>query len=457
MQLGGRALGGLGLSLLVSACVAGVEPPRSGPGPVGRGSTADSDSPREPVRVHPSRDTGASPNIRGIQMPARIVGAVPMLPVPVIAPTAPVNAAAAGVVAGPAIASLPIDETQAQSALSAFVTSCPSLVRRTDTSGLTRGADWQPACTAAASVPRSGARVFFSQWFEAAQVGDGKAFATGYYEPEIAGSLERREGYAPIYARPNDLIDVDLGAFSTSLKGKKVRGRVDRSNLVPYYDRTAIEQGAIDGRAPILAWARDPVELFFLQIQGSGRLRLPGGEILRIGYATQNGRDYTGIGALMKSRGLLQPGQTSMQGIVAWLHAHPAEGQAIMRENKSFVFFRELEGAPLGALGLPVTGQVSAAADVKFVPLGAPVFLSLDRQDASGIWVAQDTGGAIKGSNRFDTFWGAGPAAESTAGGMAGRGTAFLLLPIGTVQRLNSQRFNGLANGAQDGGPTPQP
>nr|WP_302675651.1 murein transglycosylase A [Sphingomonas faeni] len=385
-------------------------------------------------------------------MPARIVGAVPMLPIPVVTPTAPTNAVAAGVIAGPPIASLPIDETQAQSALSAFVTSCPSLMRRTDTSGLTRGTDWQPACAAAASVPRGGARAFFTQWFETVQVGDGKAFATGYYEPEIAGSLERRDGYAPIYGRPNDLIDVDLGAFSTSLKGKKIRGRVDRSNLVPYYDRTAIEQGALSGRAPILAWARDPVELFFLQIQGSGRLRLPDGEILRIGYATQNGRDYTGIGALMKSRGLLQPGQTSMQGIVAWLHAHPTEGQAIMRENKSFVFFRELEGAPLGALGLPVTGQVSAAADVKFVPLGAPVFLSLDRQDASGLWVAQDTGGAIKGSNRFDTFWGAGPAAESTAGGMAGRGTAFLLLPIGTVQRLTGQ-----ANGAQYGGPTPQP
>ena len=452
MRFRGAGLGGLGLSLLLSACVGGVEPPRSGPAPVDRGGVAERELSREPVRVHPSRDTRASPNIRGIQMPARIVGAVPMLPIPVVMPTAPTNAVAAGVIAGPPIASLPIDETQAQSALSAFVTSCPSLMRRADTSGLTRGTDWQPACNAAASVPRGSARTFFTQWFEAVQVGDGKAFATGYYEPEIAGSLERRDGYAPIYGRPNDLIDVDLGAFSTSLKGKKIRGRVDRSNLVPYYDRTAIEQGAISGRAPILAWARDPVELFFLQIQGSGRLRLPDGEILRIGYATQNGRDYTGIGALMKSRGLLQPGQTSMQGIVAWLHAHPTEGQAIMRENKSFVFFRELEGAPLGALGLPVTGQVSAAADVKFVPLGAPVFLSLDRQDASGLWVAQDTGGAIKGSNRFDTFWGAGPAAESTAGGMAGRGTALLLLPIGTVQRLTGQ-----ANGAQYGGPTPQP
>jgi membrane-bound lytic murein transglycosylase A len=440
------------MATLLSACVGGVEPPRSGPPPVDRTDDRSDDRPSESVRVHPSRDTGASPNIRGIQSPARIVGAVPMLASPVVPAIEPANAAAAGIIPGPPIASLPIDDVQAQAAFSAFVTSCPSLVRRNDASGLTRGADWQPACTAAASTDRRNARTFFTQWFEAAQIGDGKAFATGYYEPEIAGSLERRDGYAPIYARPNDLIDVDLGAFSTSLKGKKIRGRVDRSNLVPYYDRTAIEQGALSGKAPILAWARDPVELFFLQIQGSGRLRLPDGEILRIGYATQNGRDYTGIGALMKSRGLLQPGQTSMQGIVAWLHAHPAEGQGIMRENKSFVFFRELEGAPLGALGLPVTGQVSAAADVKFVPLGAPVFLSLDRQDASGLWIAQDTGGAIKGSNRFDTFWGAGAAAEATAGGMAGRGTAYLLLPIGTVARLNGQ-----ANGARYGGPSAQP
>ncbi len=444
-----RKLGGVGLALLLSACVGGVEPPRGVQAPVGREPGVS--GPVEPVRVHPMRDTGASPNIRGIQSPARFVGAVPFLPSPVTPPLQPATAAEAGVIAGPAVSGLPIDDAQAQAAFAAFVTSCPSLVRRTDTSGLTRGSDWQPACTAASSTSRRDARAFFAQWFETAQIGDGKAFATGYYEPEIAGSLERRDGYAPIYGRPSDLIDVDLGAFSTALKGKKIRGRVDRSNLVPYYDRTAIEQGALSGNAPILAWARDPVELFFLQIQGSGRIRLPDGKILRVGYATQNGRDYTGIGALMKSRGLLAPGQTSMQGIVAWLHAHPAEGQAIMRENKSFVFFRELDGAPLGALGLPVTGQVSAAADVKFVPLGAPVFLSLDRQDATGLWIAQDTGGAIKGSNRFDTFWGAGPAAESTAGGMAGRGTAYLLLPIGTVARLNQ------ANGARYGGPSAQP
>ncbi|WP_443024466.1 murein transglycosylase A [Sphingomonas sp. Leaf357] len=427
-----RVSGGIALGLLLSACVGGVAPP-SKPVSVGERSA--------PPRVHPLRDPGAAPNIRNIQFPARIVGAVPLAAMPVAPVTQPTNAVAAGVLPGPPIASLPITDAEAEAARIVFLTSCPGLQRRADTSGLTRGADWQPACAAAAATPTGGARAFFAQWFEAVQIGDGKALATGYYEPEIDGSLDQRAGYAPVYGRPSDLVDVDLGAFSTDLKGKTIRGRVDGRRLVPYYDRTAIEQGALSRTAPILAWAKDPVELFFLQIQGSGRLRLPDGEILRIGYDTQNGRDYTGIGALMKARGLLKPGQTSMQGIVAWLHANPAEGQAIMRENKSFVFFREI-GAPTGAMGYPVTGQVSAAADAKFVPLGAPVFLSLDRQDASGLWIAQDIGGAIKGSNRIDTYWGAGAAAESTAGGMSGRGTAFVLLPVGTLARLEGARLD---------------
>jgi membrane-bound lytic murein transglycosylase A len=315
---------------------------------------------------------------------------------------------------------------------------------------LTRGSDWQPACTAAAGYSGD-ARDFFSRWLEAVQVGDGKAFATGYFEPEIAGSRRHEPGYdVPIYGRPTDLVDADLGAFSADLKGKKIRGRVEGSNFIPYYDRSAIEGGALQTRAPIIAWGADQVEVFFLQVQGSGRLRLPDGGVMRIGYADQNGRDYTGIGALMKSRGLLAPGQSSMQGIMAWLRANPEQGRAIMAENKSFVFFRELDGPPLGALGLPVTGGVSVAADVKFVPLGAPVFLSMDRADVAGIWVAQDTGGAIKGANRFDTFWGAGADARATAGGMAARGTAFLLLPIGTAARLGGNKAwggNGWGNG----------
>lgn len=350
----------------------------------------------------------------------------------------------AGVVAGPPVASLPIKTDQAVRALAAFRLSCPTLVKRIDGSGLTRGVDWQPACDAVRATPNSAAIAFFARWFESVQVGDGRAFATGYFEPEIRGSRTRARGYeVPIYGRPADLVDVDLGLFSDALKGKRVRGRVDGSALVPYYDRTAIETGAIDRTAPIIAWAADPVEIFFLQIQGSGRLRLPDGSVMRIGYDSQNGRDYTGIGALMRERGLLAPGQASMQGIVAWLHAHPVEGQALMRENRSFVFFREQQGPAQGALGYAVTGGTSAAVDPKFVPLGAPVFLSLDRTDATGLWIAQDTGGAIRGANRFDTFWGAGAEAQAIAGGMSARGTAFLLLPVGTLARIASGGGNG--------------
>jgi membrane-bound lytic murein transglycosylase A len=442
-----RASVGLALALALSACGGRIVPVDGGyaPPPKTSGTSRPNRTPAAPPRGSGAQgQTIAS----GRSFDGRIQPATPLLATAVTVDPAATTAATAGVVPGPAIATLPINEAQAEAARQAFLTSCPGLMRRADASGLTRGADWQPACAAAASVPRGGARAFFTTYFEAAQVGDGRAFATGYYEPEIAASRDRRAGYeVPIYARPEDLIDVDLGQFSDALMGKKVRGRVQGRALVPYYDRAAIDRGAIQGRAPVLAWGADEAAVFFLQIQGSGRLRLPNGEIMRVGYDTQNGRDYTGIGALMKARGLLQPGQTSMQGIVAWLRAHPEEGRAIMEENKSFVFFRELDTPPVGAMGYVVNGGVSAAADVKYVPLGAPVFLSMDRQDATGLWVAQDTGGAIKGSNRFDTFWGAGPVAEATAGGMAARGTAFLLLPVGTLARLPSA-LSGAAAGA---------
>lgn len=413
----GRGGMALASALALSACVGGVVPPStSGSGPAGAASRPTT-RPAGPVR-QPTRAT-------------------PLPPVPSTPVAEAVTAATAGVVAGPPIASLPITDDGAQRALAAFRISCPSLVRRTDPTGLTRGADWKAACDAAA---RGGdARTFFTRWFETVQVGDGKAFATGYYIPEIAGSRTHRAGYAPIYARPSDLVDVDLGQFSTELKGKKIRGRVEDANFVPYYDRTMIEEGALSGKARILGYAVDPVELFFLQVQGSGLVRMADGEVLRIGYDSQNGRDYTGIGKLMLDRGLIGRGEASMQGIVAWLHANPEEGRAIMRENKSYVFFRVLDGPPLGAMGFPVSDQATVAADVRFVPLGAPVFLSMDRTDATGLWVAQDTGGAIKGTNRFDTFWGAGDEARAIAGGMSARGIAFLLLPTGTLARLGSR------------------
>lgn len=344
----------------------------------------------------------------------------------------------AGVSAGPDIATLALDGTGAVRALAAFRSSCPALQRTNDASGLTRPADWGPACTAAAGA--SDPVVFFRTQFEAIRVGAGTAFATGYYEPEIAGSRVRDDAHnVPVYPRPADLIEVDLGKFSDKLAGKNIRGRVDGTNFVPYFDRGEIDDGALVGRATPIAWAADYVEFFFLQVQGSGRLRLPDGTVMRIGYASQNGRDYTGIGALMRDRRLLQPGQASMQGLMAWLRANPAEGMAIMRENKSYVFFRELTGAgPLGALGVPVVAKASVAADTAYVPMGAPVWLDLDRAEADGLWVAQDTGGAIKGANRFDTYWGAGDEARRIAGGMSGRGIAYILVPRGTLARLQA-------------------
>lgn len=368
----------------------------------------------------------------------------PATPMPAIpaaaAPADATSAVAVGWVAGPSIASLPIDAAAAQRALSAFRLSCASLQKRADVTGLTLGADWTPACVAAGQT--ADALGFFRQQFETVQIADGRAFATGYYEPEIRGSRTRRAGYeTPIYGVPSDLVEVDLTPFATDLAGRKIRGRVEGNRFVPYPDRTEIENGALAGKAPVIAYAADPVELFFLQVQGSGRLHLPDGGVMRIGYASQNGRAYTGIGALMRDRGLVQPGQASMQGIMAYLRANPAEGQALMRENKSYVFFRELTGpGPLGAMGVPVTANGSVAADPRFVPLGAPVFLSLDRAEASGLWVAQDTGGAIKGANRFDTFWGAGEDARAFAGGLTARGTAFLLVPRGTLARLGNGR-----------------
>ncbi|MEZ0242323.1 MAG: murein transglycosylase A [Sphingomonas sp.] len=420
-----RALGAIALAVLLSAC-AGAVPPyveRGAPPPErpadrsGRDLPANDLSARQPTPATPLSPVDAPP-----------------------APTGTLSAAKAGLILGPPVDSLPITQANAERALTAYRLSCGSLQRRTDTSGLTRGSDWAESCAAAQNWPMRDAPAFFARYFEAVQIADGKAFATGYYEPEIAGSREHRPGYdVPIYGKPDDLVEVDLGLFSESMKGKRIRGRVEGGAFVPYHDRAAIEAGAIRGHAPVIAWAADPVEMFFLQVQGSGRLRLPDGGVLRIGYAGQNGRDYTGIGKLMRDRGLLGPGQASMQGIMAWLREHPEEGRAIMNENKSFVFFSELRGpGPLGAMGHPVVGWVSAATDPAFVPLGAPVFLSMDRTDATGLWVAQDTGGAIKGANRFDTFWGAGEDARAIAGGMSARGTAWLLLPVGTVERLTA-------------------
>ncbi len=386
-----------------------------------------------------SATTPPPPPKRPSEVATQPIAAKPIAPAPVETIAAGANALGAGLIAAPAFDTLPYDAASAARALKAFRITCPSLIKRTDQSGLTKGDDWKPACAAASTWAESDGIGFFTAQFDLTQVGDGKSLATGYYEPEISGSRTQQAGFdVPVYRRPPELVEIDLGQFSDSLKGKKIRGKVNGTTFVPYADHTQIETGSLAGRGLEIAWAADPVEFFFLQVQGSGRLRQPDGSVMRIGYDGQNGKDYTGIGKLMKDRGLVGSGQASMQGIMGWLRSHPEEGRAIMRENKSWVFFKELTGAgPLGALGLPVSPRASVATDPAYIPLGAPVLLSMDRTDANGIWIAQDTGGAIKGSNRFDTFWGAGDAARATAGGMQAHGTAFLFLPKGVLARIN--------------------
>jgi membrane-bound lytic murein transglycosylase A len=355
-------------------------------------------------------------------------------PSPPPVPPPPANAVAAGVaLSGPAI----LNEADAEQALAAFRLSCKSVTKRTDKSGLTNPADWIGVCSQAAYVQQGAAAAFFQSAFDWVRVGDGKAFATGYFEPEIAASPVQAPGYnVPIYVVPPDLTRCALPTGQTG------RGRIDENGqCVLYFSRAALVNGALAGKGLEIAWAAAPVELFFLQIQGSGRLRYPDGTIVRIGYADQNGRDYVAVGRLLRERGILPPGGANMESIVAWMHANPDQATALMQEDLSYIFFRVLNGpGPLGALGIPVTPQASVASDPNFIPLGAPVFLLLDRPEASGIWVAQDTGGAIKGANRVDTFWGAGAAAKRIAGGMSAKGTALVLIPKGSAARAIAQR-----------------
>ena len=363
--------------------------------------------------------------------PAPAPAPTPITPTPSSPVTAP-NARAAGVTIVPART---LGRAEAERALGAFRLSCPSVTRRPDTSLLAQPTAWRAVCNEAATLAPAYAPGFFFYRFDWAKVADGRAFATGYYEPEIEGSRVPLPGYTPIYRMPSDLVRC------TKPDGTTGRGRIDQTGTcVLYFTRAEIEDGVLAGKGLELAWAKDPVDLFFLEIQGSGRLRFPDGTVMRIGYAGQNGREYVAIGRLLRERGILPPGGANMQAIRDWIRANPEQGRALMRENLSYIFFRELTGpGPLGALNVPVTPRATVAADPNFVPLGAPIFLRMDRHEASGIWVAQDTGGAIKGPNRFDTFWGAGPEAVAIAGGMSASGEALILLPKGALQLAPAQ------------------
>ena len=311
---------------------------------------------------------------------------------------------------------------------------------------------WSPPCTAAAAIdPQDGAaiRAFFEAHFSPYQVvaADGRTEGTitGYYEPLLAGSRVRSERFAvPLYAAPDDLLTIDLTELYPELKDKRLRGRVEGRKVVPYWPRADIERGRapLDGKA--LVYVGDPVDAFFLQIQGSGRVQLAEGGVVRIGYADQNGRPYRSVARVLIDRGELPAERASMQAIREWGRRHPAELPAVLDENPSYVFFREvpapapgtLEAAidgPIGTLGVPLAAGRTLAVDPRAVPLGAPVFLAttwpLSSRPLARLMLAQDTGGAIRGAIRGDFFWGFGDDAGREAGRMKQDGRMWILWP----------------------------
>ncbi|MCB2102754.1 MAG: MltA domain-containing protein [Rhodobacterales bacterium] len=306
--------------------------------------------------------------------------------------------------------------------------------------------DWRPAC---ADLERTAdgderlARYFFEKWFEpfrAANNGNQDGRFTGYYEPELEGSWQRSARFhVPLYKLPDDIISVDLGAFDVADKGRSVAGRLEGRRIIPYADRAEIEAGALEGRGLELLWVDSPVDAFFLHVQGSGRIRLPDGSTVRVGYAGRNGHRYSSIGRFLVAEGRIALKDASLQTIRAWLLAHPAEGRQVMQRNKSYVFFRMVEGdGPVGAQGVVLTPEHSLAVDRSFIPLGVPLWLDTTdpRPQAKGaplrrLVVAQDTGSAITGPLRGDLFWGHGLLAGLAAGPMNQEGDLYLLLPKG--------------------------
>jgi membrane-bound lytic murein transglycosylase A len=306
--------------------------------------------------------------------------------------------------------------------------------------------DWRSACAAAAAV-RPGddgaARAFFETYFRpfaAADGGERSGLFTGYYEALLQGSRKPSARYhVPLYRRPPELVTVELGKFREDWHGKHISGRVDGGTLVPLPDRAAIEKGAFAHRGLELVWVDSPVDAFFLEIQGSGRVRLAEGGEMRVGYTADNGHTYTAIGRELVRRGVYKPAEVSMQSIRRWMEAHPGEAEGLMETNSSYVFFTEEKGdGPLGAEGVALTPGRSLAVDRQHWPLGVPLWLDATApapqenepdRPLRRLLIAQDTGGAIKGPIRGDVFWGAGPEPESIAGRMKNPGRLWVLLP----------------------------
>lgn len=319
-------------------------------------------------------------------------------------------------------------------AFAALLKSCSKKSARDETA-------CQEALGLGEKVDRAAARRFFETHYVPHRVeGVPPGLVTGYYEPEVSGSRERSDKFqVPVYGRPDDIVQVKPDLLRAFYNDQRSVMRKDGEQLVPYYTRAEIEAGALAGRGLELLYLDDPVELFFMQIQGSGRVRLTDGTWVRLGYAAKNGHSYTSIGKRLLERGEKPPQGLTMQGLKSWLRADPARGRALMHENASYVFFRELPRAeadkgPVGAQGVPLTPGRSLAVDASYHSLGTPVFVTAPDLAVEGtpfrrLMIAQDVGSAIKGPQRGDIFFGTGDAAGAIAGTTKEPARFYILLP----------------------------
>jgi membrane-bound lytic murein transglycosylase A len=329
------------------------------------------------------------------------------------------------------------DKDPLSGAWSALLQSCGVLKKNTQ---------WRNACDAVLATPnpsnaeaRNLLREHFQPWQASKADGSTSGLITGYYEPLLRGSRTKTDRYRyPLYSRPDDLVPVELVSLYPELASRRLRGRLQDGKLMPYLSRGEIEvrQSPLAGKE--LIWVDDIVDLFFLQIQGSGMIRLDNGEQVHVGYADQNGQPYQSIGKILIDRGELTADKASMQGIKDWARRNLDKLRDLLNSNPSYVFFRELPNGlsgPLGALGVPLAAERSIAVDPRYIPLGAPVFLSTTYPNTGKplqrLMLAQDTGGAIKGAVRADFFWGAGNEAGRLAGAMKQPGRMWILLPKG--------------------------
>ncbi|MGR3993832.1 murein transglycosylase A [Pseudomonas sp. 1121_17] len=307
---------------------------------------------------------------------------------------------------------------------------------------LKRDTVWAATCEAALRIPDDAAqaRAFLQQNLQVyglrSAENNATGLITGYYEPVYPGSLTRTAAaQVPVYGVPQDMIVVDLASIYPELKGKRLRGRLEGRVLKPYDTSESIYRDGVN--APVQAWLTDPMDLQFLQIQGSGRVQLEDGRQLRLGYADQNGHPYRPIGRWLIEQGQLKKEDVSMGAIHAWAQANPQRVPELLASNPSYVFFStrpDSNEGPRGSLNVPLTAGYSVAIDRKVIPLGSLLWLSTTRPDGSPVVRpvgAQDTGGAITGEVRADLFWGTGPQAGELAGNMKQQGQIWMLWPKG--------------------------